>query len=367
MSATGRLGVRGQNAYAVTVFAAAVVWAFVAPESQHFYGVLSVSYALVALSVMVLAGWTGQVSLGQAAFLGIGVYSTQKLLDAGVPLPLTLVLVALLGAVVSLVLGLPSLRLRGVYLTIVTLAFNAACEKFVFPLESVRGAFAGVVPRADFFGVSTESNRNLFLVGLFVLAIALVLVRNVRESDTGRTLFAIRDSEDAAQAMGVRIARYKIGAFALSAALATVGGSFYALLVQATPAASQFGVLSSFFLLALPVIGGLGSLSGAVVGGVLLATAQPVVNLFEIRLFLATGIGLVLIVLARTDGLVGGVQRLAAEFRAVSSPPARAGSFVPVDEAASADLPPRLRVRATNGGMHRPVRVRFRFREGVSS
>jgi branched-chain amino acid transport system permease protein len=357
---TALISRRGTIVYAVLALAAAVAWAFVAPESQHFYGVLSVSYALMALSVMVLAGWTGQVSLAQAGFLGIGVYSTEKLLNAGVPLPLTLPLVALLGAVVSLVLGLPSLRLKGVYLTIVTLAFNAACEKFVFVLDSVRGAFAGVVPREDFFGISTESNRSLFFVGLFVLAIALLIVRNIRDSDVGRTFFAIRDSEDGAQAMGIKIARYKIGAFALSAALACLAGTFYALLFQATPSASQFGVLNSFFLLALPVIGGLGSLSGAVVGGVLLATAQPIVNLFEIRLFLATGIGLVLVVLARTDGIVGMVRNLVAEFKALGAPPVRAGSFVPA-RAVEDDRVPRLTVRARGSG--RPVRLRFRFEE----
>lgn len=358
---TTLLSRRGTTVFALVSFGAAVLWAFVAPVSQHFYGVLSVSYALMALSVMVLAGWTGQVSLAQAGFLGIGVYATEKLLNAGVPLPLTLPMVALLGAVVSLILGLPSLRLKGVYLTIVTLAFNAACEKFVFVLESVRGAFAGVVPRADFFGMSTESNRSLFFVGLFILAVALVVVRNIRDSDVGRTFFAIRDSEEGAQAMGVSIARYKIGAFALSAALASLAGTFYALLFQATPSASQFGVLNSFFLLALPVIGGLGSLSGAVVGGVLLATAQPIVNLFEIRLFLATGIGLVLIVLARTDGIVGGVQKVIAEFRAATSPPTRAGSFVPAGLAEVEDPTPRLRVKVRGTG--RPVRVRYRFEE----
>jgi branched-chain amino acid transport system permease protein len=359
---------RSQTAFAGVAVAVAVAWAFTAPTSQHFYGVLSVSYALMALSVMILAGWTGQVSLAQAAFLGIGVYSTEKLLNAGLPLPLTLATVALLGAAVSLVIGLPSLRLKGVYLTIVTLAFNAACEKFVFPLEQVRGAFAGDVPRASFFGFPTTANRDLFLVALLVLVGALIVVRNIRGSDLGRTFFAIRDSEDGAQAMGVKLARYKVGAFALSAAFATVAGSFYALLFQATPAASQFGVLSSFFLLALPVIGGLGSLTGAVVGGVLLATAQPVVNLFGIRLFLATGVGLIVIVLARTDGIVGALRSVLVEASAIRNPPARAGSFVPrADDEES--MPPVLRVMVRHRG-HRPpaetvpVRARYAIRDG---
>ncbi len=358
---------RAQTAFGAAAVGAALVWAFVSPVSQHFYGVLSVSYALMALSVMILAGWTGQVSLAQAAFLGIGVYGTEKLLNAGVPLPLTFVLVAGLGALVSLSIGLPSLRLKGVYLTIVTLAFNAACEKFFFPLEAVRGALAETVPRESFLGYPTDTNRDLFLVGLVVLVVALVLVRNIRESDVGRTLFAIRDSEDGAQAMGVKLARYKIGAFALSSALATLAGAFYALLFQATPAASQFGVLSSFFLLALPVIGGLGSLSGAVVGGVLLATAQPIVNLFGVRLFLATGVGLVLIVLARTDGIVGAVQRLVTEAREIANPPRRAGSFVPAD-ADEQVAEPVVAVRVRAGGGAAPAgtvvrRARLRLRE----
>lgn len=331
---------------------AAVLFPFVTPKSMHFYGVLSVAYALVALSVMFLAGWTGQISLCQASFFGIGAYGGQKLLVHGVPLPLTIVLVALLGAVVSLILGIPSLRLRGVYLTIVTLAFGAACEKFVFPLDSVRGAFAGIVPRESFFGMSTESDRGLYLAGLVVVGLALLIVWNLRNSDCGRTLFAIRDSEDAAMAMGIKIAPYKIGAFAISSALATSGGVFYAMLFRSTPAASQFGVLQSFFLLALPVIGGLGSLAGGVVGGVLLATAQPIVNVFHIRLFLATGVGLVIIMLARTDGLIGFVTGTFKE---------TAASFkrTPVAPPKPAPAPPRVRVR---GAVDGPVTLRLRSR-----
>ena len=346
---TRRLGV-------LAIAIVAVGFAFVAPESQHFYGVLSVAYALVALSVMVLAGWTGQISLCQAAFFGVGAYGGQKLLSHGVPLPITLVLVALIGAVVSLALGVPSLRLRGVYLTIVTLAFGAACEKFFFPLDSVRGAFAGLVPRSSFFGMSTERDRGLYLAGVIVVGLALLLVWNLRNSDVGRVLFAIRDSEDAAMAMGIRIAPYKIGAFALSSALATTGGVFYAMLFRSTPSASQFGVLQSFFLLALPVIGGLGSLAGGVVGGVLLATAQPIVNLFHIRLFLATGVGLVVIMLARTDGLIGFAERTFRDVQALVRPASRAA-----DRSAPAPVPPQLRLR-TRAAVPAGTQLRVRLR-----
>src|SRR5258708_18897065 len=152
----------------------AVGWPFLLPRSTHFYGVLATVYALVALSLVVLSGWTGQISLGHAAFLGLGVYAGQRLLHGGVPLVVTLPLVAALGAAVSLALGIPSLRLRGVYLTIVTLAFGAACGKFVFPLKQVRGAKAGLVARASCLGFPTGSDRPLCWHGLAVCGGALV-------------------------------------------------------------------------------------------------------------------------------------------------------------------------------------------------
>ena len=341
----------------VAVLVVAIAWPWVLSETTHYYGVLSIVYGLVALSVTVLAGWTGQISLGQAAFLGIGTYAGQKMLTNDVPLVLTIPLVATLGALVSLALGVPSLRLRGVYLTIVTLAFGAVCEKFVFPLEAVRGAKAGIVPRASFLGFPTDSNRSLYWVGLLVLGGALVLTYNLRRSDGGRALFAIRDSEDAAMALAVRVAPYQIGAFALSSALATTAGVFYVMLFQATPDASQFGVIQSFFLLALPVIGGLETLGGAVVGGILLAVAQPVVNAFSVRLFLASGVLLVLSTLSRTGGVVGAAMSFWRSFREQFGDdvrPVRYGSFVPAGSTAD------------NGDVAAPkVRVRGRIADGA--
>ncbi len=350
-----------------TLAAAAVGWPFLLPESTHFYGVLAVVYSLVALSLVVLAGWTGQISLGHAAFLGVGVYAGQRLLDAGVPLPLTLPVVAGLGAVVSLVLGVPSLRLRGIYLTIVTLAFGAACERYLFVLEPVRGSRSGIVPRASFFGFSTATDRGLYLVALAVLVMALALAANCRRSDLGRAWFAIRDSEDTAAALGVRVAPYKIGAFAVSAGLTTTAGVLYAMLFEATPGPSQFGVLSSFFLLTLPAIGGMGSLAGAVVGGTVFATAQPLVNAFDVRLFLASGVLLAFVTLSRTDGLVGAATRLLQSWREAAGQPAPGyGSFLPTP-AATGDRPASARVRLRPGPgteLSGGARLRLRFSPG---
>ncbi|MGH9011159.1 MAG: branched-chain amino acid ABC transporter permease, partial [Acidimicrobiia bacterium] len=255
---------------------AAVAFPFVASPGRQFYGVLAVIYALIGLSLVVLTGWTGQISLGHAAFLGFGVFAGQRFLHAGVPFPAVLVVVALASAAVSLVLAVPSLRLRGVYLAIVTLAFGAACERYLFTLSWLRGEVTSTVARPSFFGLSTRTDRSLYLVALVVLALALAVVANLRRSDLGRVFLAVRDAEDAAMALGVRLARAKVTAFAISAALAGMAGVLYAVLFQATPAPSQFGVLQSLFLLAVPVVGGLERPAGAVVGGTLFAFAQPV-------------------------------------------------------------------------------------------
>ena len=330
----------------VVVAAAALLWPVFTSKTIHFYGALSAIYALVALSLVILAGWTGQVSLGHAAFLGFGTYIGQKVLSAGVPVPIAVLIVAAFGAVISLALGIPSLRLRGVYLTIVTLAFGAACQRYFFQLESVRGFRSSTVPRPSVFGISTASDKGLYYVVLIVFAIAMFMAWNLRRSDTGRSLFAIRDSEEAAQALAVHIAPYKIGAFALSAALATTAGLFYGMLYGATPGPDQFGILQSFFLLALPVVGGLESLWGAVVGGAFLATAQPLVNVFHVRLFLASSVALILVALSGYDGVTGMV---AALFRSVGDAVTgrervRYGSFVPETEA-EANGKGHLRVR----------------------
>jgi branched-chain amino acid transport system permease protein len=327
--------------------AAALLWPLLAPPVAHFYGALSVIYALVGLSLVILIGWTGQVSLGHAAFLGFGCYLGAKMLAAGLPLVLAIPAVAVLGAVISLLLGVPSLRLRGVYLTIATLAFGAACQRFLFVLPSVRGAAAQEVPRVSLLGLPTTSDRGLYYVVLLVLAAALLIASNLRRTDVGRVLFAIRDSEQAAQAMAVRIAPYKIGVFAGSAALATVAGLFYGMLFQATPGPDQFGVVQSLFYLAMPVLGGAEALLGAIVGGTFLAVGQPLVNLFDVRLYLVTAVALLAMLLSGYDGVTGLMKAFSRKVAEAlrGGEPVRYGSFVPDDLlSGGSDEPPTVRV-----------------------
>lgn len=309
---------------------AALVWPLFSPDIAHFYGALSAIYALVGLSLVILVGWTGQISLGHAAFVGFGCYFGAAMLNHDVPLVFAVLLIGLIGAAISLFLGVPSLRLRGVYLTIATLAFGVACQRYFFNLSDIRGAAAREVPRDDLVGISTTTDQGLYYVVLIVLGVALLVAYNIRRTDTGRVLFAIRDSEEAAAAMAIRIAPYKVGVFAASAALAAIAGLFYGMLFQATPGADQFGVLQSLFYLTMPVLGGAEVLLGAVIGGTFIALGQPLVNLFDIRLYLLSSIALLLMLLSGYDGVTGMIR--AARKRvldAVRGEPVRYGSFIP--------------------------------------
>ena len=302
-----------RRAASLTLLAtAAVAWPFFAPPGSWFSGALAVSYAFVALSLVVLSGWTGQISLGQAAFYGFGVYLIRPVLNAGVPAPLALLAVAVAGAAISLVLGVPSLRLKGVYLAIATLAFGSMCQNYLFNQDFISGGTAAqLIPRPE----GLESTRAFYLASLVPLVVAVLVVRQLRRSDVGRVLIALRDSENAAQALGVRLEPYKIGVFAFSAALACIGGGLYGMLIGATPSGTNFGVLQSWFFLAMPLVGGLQSIAGAVVGGALFAAAQPLTNELGIRLYLTSGVLVIFVLLSRTGGVVGLVQSLVAGFR----------------------------------------------------
>ena len=229
-------------------------------------------YGLCGLSLMVLAGYTGLVSLGHAAFLGVGayahVYFTQSL---GLPWVVAVALAAALTAGVGVVVGLPALRMTGVYLTIATLAFALIIQEVFARWEHVTGGLKGrAVDKPVVFGVALGGDVAFYFLCLAVLVAGIWLTANLLRSPTGRAWVAIRDSEIAAQSMGVNLAAYKTMAFAYSAGLMGVAGALFAHKIGFL-APDIFSVLLSIQLLLMVVVGGLGSLHGALFGAVFVA------------------------------------------------------------------------------------------------
>ncbi len=236
-------------------------------------------YGLCGLSLMVLAGYTGLVSLGHAAFLGIGAYAHVYFVqDLGLPWVAAVALTAAISAAVGVLVSLPALRMTGVYLTIATLAFALIIQEVFTRWEHVTHGLKGrPVDKPVIFGVSFASDWAFYFLCLAVLIGGLWLTANVLRAPTGRAWVAIRDSEIAAQSMGVHLARYKTMAFAYSAGLMGAAGALFAHKIGFL-APDIFSVLLSIQFLLMVVVGGLGSLHGALYGAVFVAMLPVLIS-----------------------------------------------------------------------------------------
>ncbi len=238
-------------------------------------------YAIAGLGLMLLAGFTGLFSLGHAAFLGVGAYTQAVLTNAGVPFPVALLGAAALSAAVGFIVGLPALRVKGIYLGMATLSFGFIVEEVLARWESVTGGNAGKHIKApDVFGWKIETGNEFYFLCLVITVIATLSILNLLRSPTGRAFVAIRDSEISAQSMGIQLSYYKTLSFAISAALAGVAGALYAHKLQFI-SPEQFNILQSIDLLLMIVIGGLGSVHGAFLGAIFLITMPQVIALVK--------------------------------------------------------------------------------------
>jgi branched-chain amino acid transport system permease protein len=238
-------------------------------------------YAIVGLGLMLLAGFTGLFSLGHAAFLGVGAYTEAVMVNAGVPFPISLACAGLLSAAVGMVVGLPALRVKGIYLGMATLAFGFIVEEGMARWESVTGGNAGLMVNYPAIGGwELDSTNEFYFLCLVVTVIATLAIVNLLRSSTGRAFVAIRDSEISAQSMGIHLARYKTLSFALSAALAGIGGALYAHKIQFL-SPEQFSIVQSIDLLLLVVIGGLGSVHGAFLGAIFLIVMPQLIAMVK--------------------------------------------------------------------------------------
>ena len=257
-------------------------------------------YGICGVSLMVLVGYTGLISLGHAAFLGIGAYAHAYLLQHGLPWVASVAIAVLITTACGVIVGLPALRMTGIYLAIATLAFAVIIQEVFTRWESVTGGFAGkAVDKPMIFGVRFNDEASFYYLCAALLALTILLTKNLLRSPTGRAWVAIRDSEIAAQSMGVHLPLYKSVAFAYSAALMGLAGALFAHKI-AYLAPDIFSILFSIQMLLLVIVGGLGSLQGAVFGAIFVALLPPIIAILRdsipanmVSIASATGIGLI--------------------------------------------------------------------------
>lgn len=248
--------------FALAFPAAALALAWLVPPYLLYLFVLASAWGIAALGLNLLVGYTGLISIGHGGFMALGAYAYALALLNGWPLPLALLLTALVGVASGLLLGFPALRLTGPYLAIATLGFNAAVGQVLLRWQHLTGGYQGLrLP-----GLPLES---ILLLAFLLLGILLWLKVNLVRSLVGQALVAVRGNELAALAVGIPLAWAKTGAFALSALYAAVAG---ALMAQAAGLVTpfDFGLWASIFLLAMVIVGGLGSLYGPLLGAAVL-------------------------------------------------------------------------------------------------
>ncbi len=236
-------------------------------------------YSIVGLGLMLLVGFTGQISLGHAAFLALGAYTEALLQARGVPFLFSLPCAALFCAAVGWVVGLPALRLKGIYLAIATLAFNVIVEEVLTRWEGLTGGSTGLhLKPIVLFGLQLDGEKGFYYLCLALTVASILALMNLLRSPTGRAFVAIRDSEISASCMGVNLAKYKTLSFALSAALTGIGGALYAHKVTFI-SPEQFTLLQSIELVTIVILGGIGSLHGAVLGAGFLIVLPQLISI----------------------------------------------------------------------------------------
>ena len=261
--------------------------------------------ALAVLGLNLLMGFAGQVSLGHAGFFGIGAYAVAVgPTHLGIPTWASLICGTILAALIAFVVGRPILKLRGYYLAVATLGLGMLIAMIVSNESAITGGPNGMpVPRLVLFGWRVFGPITWYWISGLTLVIGAWVAVNLVESPTGRAFRAIHDSETAARVLGVNVARYKLTAFVLSAAYASVAGSYFVLFDGfVTPDTSSF--LRSIEFVVMAVLGGLGSIFGSIVGAAILVLLPQVLTVFHDYEHIVLGAIMIIFLIFLPAGLV---------------------------------------------------------------
>lgn len=247
--------------------------------SSYFLTILNLVLIAVvgALGLNILVGYTGQISIGHGAFMSVGAYTAANLITRlGLPFWLALPAGGLMAALVGAVVGIPSLRIKGIYLAIATLAAQFIIEWIINHVTWISGGVEASiqVPPPVVFGIALETQRQLYFFLLFFAVLAIVATLNLVRSRVGRAFVAVRDQDVAAEIIGINTFRYKLEAFAISSFYAGVTGVLYTYYLGIANY-EQFQLDVSIDYLAMIIIGGLGSVLGSIYGAVFI-TVLPI-------------------------------------------------------------------------------------------
>ena len=281
---------------------------FMTPANMRI-AIMIILYAMLGMGLNVLTGYAGLVSLGHAGFYGIGAYvCALAMTKLNWPFWPSLLAAAVFAAFIGFLLGLPTLRLSGTYLSIVTLGFCEIVQMILKQWESVTNGNYGIrnIPKPYLFGMKLDMKNG----GLFYLTLALCVLTGlaclaIKNSKSGRAFLAIKDDELAATMMGIRTSRYKILAFVISAFITGLGGGLYSVIANNYIEPNSFVFNTSIMILSVVIVGGLGTIRGMIFGSALLWLFPQVFRFLNEWRFVIYGVLLVVMMRFRPQGALG--------------------------------------------------------------
>ncbi len=274
-------------------------------------------YSMLALGLNILTGYTGQVSLGHAGFYAVGAYTASLVaLKLGANFFVATLAGAALSSLCGLLLGLPTLRLKGTYLSIVTLGFGEIVKMITMNWDKVTNGTLGLknIPKPVIFGVKlTLSNNGLYYLMLVLVALTALICMLIIKSKIGRAFMSIKEDELAATMMGIKTTQYKILAFVISAFITGIAGAFYASMIGfIDPNSFTFDI--STLIISIVIMGGMGTIRGMFLGSAILIVFPEVSRFMMDYRFVVYGIVLVLMMRFRPQGLLGWKSQLPYKF-----------------------------------------------------
>ena len=296
-----------QLALILVLLAAAIAFPLVVTNRYILrLGTLCLMYTILTLGLNLVTGYMGQMSFGQAAFWGIGSYTAAiVIVKAGFSTIPAMLLAMVVSGFFGFLVSLPTLKLKGYYLTIVTMGF---CE--IIRLIELNSTFTGGalgisrIPAFSFFGLKLSGQREIYLVALVLVVLVTLAVKNLVSSSYGLSIRAIRDDDDVAELMGINIVRVKRMTFVISAMIAGLAGAFYAQYITFIHP-SNFTTAASQELIVMIIFGGLGSLPGTFLGAISLTLLPELMrDLMDYRM-LIYGVMMIVMMIVKPDGLLG--------------------------------------------------------------
>jgi len=305
---------------------ASLVYPNVVDQYFLYLANLSMIAIIAAIGLNMLVGYTGIISIGHAAFLAIGAYSCAILMARlHVPFLLSVVVAGCIAALAGLVVAIPSLRLKGLYIAITTFAFGFIVQHFIVRCESLTGGPDGLsVPTPDLFGFPLDSDTRFFYFLFAVTVVLTVFARNLFRTGFGRALIAIRDHDIAAEIMGIELARHKIISFCISSFYAGIAGALFAAYLKFITF-EHFTLRLSIDYLAMIVVGGIGSILGSIYGAVFITLLPEAIRMltdtvredfpllttrFAALKTVISGMIIVIFLLYEPDGMYGRWQKI---------------------------------------------------------